>query len=48
MTVALLLFTVGACLVVAGVAMLSIPASLVVAGVLLAGVGLLVNFEEPK
>ena len=42
--IAAIITVLGAGLVVAGVALLSIPAALVVAGVMLAAVGLLVDF----
>lgn len=44
----LLLILIGGVLLVAGVAMLSIPAALIVAGVALAAVGLLIDAEVFK
>lgn len=46
--VAALLVVVGAALVVAGVALLSVPAALVVAGVALCAFGLLVDFDRTE
>ena len=46
MTRAIALLIAGACLITAGVAFWSPPASLVVAGVFLVGAGLLIDFEE--
>jgi hypothetical protein len=43
---AISLTVAGMVLIVAGIALYSVPASLIAAGVLLAGVGLFFNFEE--